>query len=135
MITLSGLDVESMKLGQIINAATLYDDPGLRGLLNVAPPQLVHPSEQLIGAPPAIGSWKTNRGWPAAKPSSSSGGRQPSSRSRLRVRGRFVVDLIRHCLAQPCHPLVSDRSLDRFAPPPGDCSRADPDAEAPAART
>ena len=38
------------------------------------------PASSSSGVRPAIGSWKTNRGCPAAKPSSSSGGRQPSSR-------------------------------------------------------
>ena len=44
------------------------------------------PASSSSSVVPASGSWNTKRGWPAAKPSSSLGGRHPSSRSRLRNR-------------------------------------------------
>ena len=130
MVTLGGLDVELVELGRSSTVPRVHDDPGLGGLLDVAPPQLVHSGEQLLGRPsgerqledePRLAGGETLlllRRSPAELAESVAG------------PGGLVVDLVGHGLAEPGDPLVGDRRLDRFgAPAPGDRSGADPYAE------
>src|SRR4029450_6117573 len=106
MIPLSGLDVEPMELGQVVNAATLYGDSSLRCFLDVAPPQLVHPSEPLPRRPTPDrhledDPWLT-RSEPLFIPR-----RAPAKLSQpIAGTSRLVVDLIRNCLHQPREPPV-----------------------------
>src|SRR5687767_4819389 len=130
MITLSGLDVEPVELGQIINGATVHDDSGLGGLFDVAAPQLVHPSQQLVGRPPSDRKLEDET-WLPGSETLLLFRRSPAelAESVTGAAGR-VIDMVRDRLAEPCNPLVSDRRLDRFgAPAPGNRSRTDPYAE------
>jgi hypothetical protein len=97
-----------MELRKLINGAALHHNACLSRLLDIAPPQLIHASEQLLRRPASIGSWKTNRGWPAANPSSS-GGRQLHLAQLIAGSGGLVIDLVRDRLAEPGDPAIGDR--------------------------
>jgi hypothetical protein len=110
----------------------LHEDPCLGGLLDVAPPQLVHACEQLLRCA-ALDRQLEDESWLAGREAFVVLRRPPSHLAQLVTStGRLVIDVVRDRLAKPGHPFVGDGGLDRFGTPaPGDCGCPDSYAEGP----
>ena len=70
VVALGRVDVEVVE-GCEVRAGAVRDLHALlRGLLDVASPELVHPPQDVVLGLACKGIWKLNCGWPAAKPPS-----------------------------------------------------------------
>src|SRR4029450_13034868 len=131
MITLCGFDIELVKLRKLISRPAAYHNPGLGGFLDVAPPELVHAGEQLIGCSSGDRQLE-DESWLSGREAFVISLRLPPAQLAQLASGPsgLVIDLIRHRLAEPSYFFVGDRRLDGFgAPAAGDCGRADPGAK------